>query len=211
MPWTGATREADSNGHQIGVARSTPSFCLPMLTRLLLIPALIAIACIAAGLYGVVHNQLSYTLSPEYFTEFKFIQFDIDPSLPERAGASIVGWHGARWMGVVISYLLIPLGLVIRGDANYFWGMLRVFAVVALTAFAVELIALCYAFVTVDAIAAGEIVIYANHVADDVAFERVGIMHDLGYMGGYAGMATGALAILWERKRSIRPDTATCV
>ncbi|MDA8745946.1 hypothetical protein N9N28_15065 [Rubripirellula amarantea] len=166
---------------------------------------LIVIACCAAGAYGMLHNQVSYSVSPEYFTQFKFIQFEIDPTLPDRLGAAIVGWHGAWWMGMVISYLLIPLGLIIRGDANYFWGMLRVFCVVAFTAIAFGLVALCYAFVAVDATIAGEIVIYGSQVKDDVGFERVGFVHDLGYIGGYAGMATGALAIIWERRRSIEP------
>ena len=36
-----------------------------------LTPLLLAIACLLAGLYGVLHNQISYTVSYEYFTEFK--------------------------------------------------------------------------------------------------------------------------------------------
>ncbi len=45
----------------------------------------IGLAILAAGLFGAVHDQISYTLSYEYFTRFKFHQFHlVDSPLPER-------------------------------------------------------------------------------------------------------------------------------
>ena len=43
--------------------------------KLIVYGLLVVIAVLFAGLYGVVHNQISYTVSPEYFTKFKFRQF----------------------------------------------------------------------------------------------------------------------------------------
>jgi hypothetical protein len=34
-----------------------------------------AIACLIAGAYGALHNQISYSVASEYFQQFKFIQF----------------------------------------------------------------------------------------------------------------------------------------
>ncbi len=59
--------------------------------KVALIPVLFVIACLFAGSYGAVHNQISYTVAPEYFTQFKFHQFQIDEGAPERVGAAIVG------------------------------------------------------------------------------------------------------------------------
>ena len=56
-----------------------------------LMPVLFVIACLFAGLYGVLHNQISFTVSPEYFTAFKFHRFQIQDISP-RLGAAIVGW-----------------------------------------------------------------------------------------------------------------------
>jgi hypothetical protein len=41
------------------------------------IPILFVLACLFAGIYGALHNQISYSVAPEYFTQFKFIKFQI--------------------------------------------------------------------------------------------------------------------------------------
>lgn len=168
--------------------------------KLALVPVLFLIACLLAGLYGAVHNQISYTVSPEYFTQFKFHQFRIDNSIPERIGAAIVGWNAAWWMGIVIGTILIPFGLLIRGNANYFWAMIRVFGVVAVTTLIVGLAALAVAFIVVDTAVAGEISRYGNEMIDDVAFARAGTVHNFSYLGGLVGMITGGVTVFWQRR-----------
>jgi hypothetical protein len=54
---------------------------------------LLSAGCVLAGLYGAVHNQISYTVSPDYFWTFKFDQFGIPEALRGPLGASLVGWH----------------------------------------------------------------------------------------------------------------------
>lgn len=61
-----------------------------MLVRVLAAVLLVGVACVLSGLYGAVHNQISYSVSPEYFTKFKFVQFRIN-GLPHRLGAAVVG------------------------------------------------------------------------------------------------------------------------
>lgn len=117
------------------------------MNKLALVPLLFLVACLLAGIYGAVHNQISYTVAPEYFTQFKFHQFQIDEAIPDRVGAAIVGWNAAWWMGIVIGIILIPLGFVINGRSNDFWSMIRVFGVVAVTTMVVGLAALGIAFI----------------------------------------------------------------
>jgi hypothetical protein len=172
------------------------------MVKLALAPILLVFACLFAGIYGAIHNQISYTVAPEYFTQFKFHQFRIAEDTPDRIGAGIVGWYAAWWMGIVIGIILIPFGLVIRGNANYFWGMIHVFGVVAMTTLSVGLVALASAFVIVDVDNVGEISRYGNEIRDDAAFERAGTMHNFSYLGGLVGIITGGVAILWLRRRS---------
>ena len=171
------------------------------MVRLALIPVLFVIACLFAGIYGTAHNQISYTVAPEYFTQFKFHQFRIDDRTPERIGAAIVGWNAAWWMGIVIGIVLIPLGLVIRGNANYFWGMIQVFGVVTMTTLIVGLVSLAVAFAVVDSETVGQITQYGNEMSDDVAFARAGTMHNFSYLGGLVGIITGGVAVFWQRRR----------
>ena len=42
-----------------------------IVNRLLVYGLPVVLAVLVAGLYGVVHNQLNYTVSPKYFTKFK--------------------------------------------------------------------------------------------------------------------------------------------
>ena len=52
-----------------------------------------ALSIMVAGAFGVLHDQISYTVSPEFFTRFKFIQFGLlDPDVPERLRAATVGF-----------------------------------------------------------------------------------------------------------------------
>ncbi len=69
--------------------------------RLAFLLIFIPLAMLAAGLFGVLHDQISYSVSPEYFTKFKFLQFGLtDSDLPERVRASLL-WgssHPGGWV-----------------------------------------------------------------------------------------------------------------
>jgi hypothetical protein len=80
--------------------------------RLAVYFAFVLAAVLAAGAFGALHDQISYTVSPEYFTKFKFVQFDLlNDAVPARFRVAQVGFLAAWWMGV-------PLGLLI-GAAGF--------------------------------------------------------------------------------------------
>ena len=56
------------------------------MVKVALFPALLIVACLTAGVYGALHNQISYTVSPDYFHAFKFHQFGIPEGLRGRLG-----------------------------------------------------------------------------------------------------------------------------
>ncbi len=104
-------------------------------------------------------------------------------------------------MGLVIGVILIPMGLVIRGAANYLRTMIQVFGVVAVTTLVVGLVALAFAFLIIDAETVGQISRYGNEMTDDAAFARAGAMHNFSYLGGLIGILTGGVAIFRQRRR----------
>ena len=73
--------------------------------------SMLIIVPLIAGVYGISHDQITYSISSEYFTHFKFIQFNIDENLreSERLAAAIVGFLSTWWVGVILA---IPLGLI---------------------------------------------------------------------------------------------------
>lgn len=172
----------------------------PFVIKLMLMPVLLVIACIFAGLYGAIHNQISYSVSPEYFTRFKFYQFEFYDTYPDRVGAALVGWGAAWWMGSLIGYVLVPLGLVIPGPRKYFKSMIKVLGVVAVTTLIVGLGALVFAIFTLSPESVGELTRYGNKIEDDLAFARTGSMHNFSYLGGLVGIITGAVAVFKFRR-----------
>lgn len=167
---------------------------------------LMVAACVMAGLYGMIHNQISYTVAPEYFTQFKFDQFSVPPSQQNRWGASLVGWQAAWWMGIVIGGLLIPLGLVIPGWQQYLRTMGQTFLVVMGTTLAVGVSALLYAYV---AFTPTSVLLdhYPARITQPLAFERAGHMHNFSYLGGFVGIVVGIIFLLVQRKRLKRRAT----
>jgi hypothetical protein len=152
---------------------------------------LFAIACFLAGAYGAIHNQISYTISPEYFTKFKFAQFDIDLALPERRGAALVGWQASWWMGLLIGMFVIPLGLLIRDTRAYFLGMLQVFGLVLLTTMACGLVGLILSYLIISPASVSELSVRGHRILEPAAFLRAGMMHNSSYAGGLVGIVVG--------------------
>lgn len=168
--------------------------------KLALFPVLLLAACLVAGLYGALHNQISYTVSPEYFHAFKFKQFGIPENLHGRLGAALVGWRASWWMGLLIGVPVLLVGLILPGWKSYLSRCLLAFIVVAVTALAVGLGALIVARFTI-AEASLPSYWYPDAVADKVAFAQARTMHNFSYQGGFLGIVTGSIYLVLARMR----------
>lgn len=61
--------------------------------KFLALVVLLLLAPLIAGFYGVLHDQITYTVAPEYYTKFKFGQFGLlDLAWPDRARVALVGF-----------------------------------------------------------------------------------------------------------------------
>lgn len=156
-----------------------------MLRKLALFPILLVTACLFVGLYGGLHDQISYSISPDYYHAFKFNQFSIPVALRNRVGASIVGWYASWWMGLFIGVPVLLVALIMPDRRSYVTRSLVAFAVVVFTALVVGLSALI-------------------HASDRVAFDRVGTMHNFSYLGGGLGIITASIYLVIERVRLTR-------
>jgi hypothetical protein len=153
------------------------------------------IICCMAGIYGFLHDQISYTDSPEYFTCLKFQQFNIPESLHHRTGAGIVGIKATWWMGLVIGIVIIPVGLIIPGWKNYLKVMLQTFICACGTALLIGIAALIYGLINYNENNLPNFGI-PNDVVDRISFSVVGNMHNFSYLGGIIGMVAGIIFII---------------
>lgn len=165
------------------------------------VPVMLVVALIGAlvaGAYGIVHDQITYTISPEYFTQLKFPQFHYaDFGWGDRAFAATIGFLASWWVGGVAGWLLarrllpqqprraayrqLVLGFacvltmgVIFGGGGYVYGLWR----------------------GPDAdYSAWQWAVQRLQVQDLWAFVRVAYIHNASYLGGLAGLVIALLTI----------------
>jgi hypothetical protein len=160
---------------------------------------------VISGIYGILHDQLTYTISPEYYTKFKFQQFGLSDNEVEavfpnpRFHVSIVGVMATWWVGVPIGLVLGLVGLLHATGEKMFYVTSRAIALTMVIAFITGIVGLLYGkfFLAVSGVSwwLPDNLIYR---ADFIA---VGSMHNFSYLGGLIGLIVGvSYSIRMKRK-----------
>ncbi len=161
-----------------------------------------AIGCIIAGAYGILHDQITYTLSPEYFTEFKSEQFEFaDFGFPLRVYVAEIGFLATWWVGLISGWFLSRLTMPHMDRAAalriccYGFGIVFVFAILG------GLIGAGWGWHRMHDADLGQWVPFAESygVRDIPHFVWVGFIHNCSYAGGLLGLI--ASLIYARRKR----------
>lgn len=174
---------------------------LALVTRLILFAALLILAMAIAGLYGVAHDQLTFTIGPEYFTRFKYVQFGFTHSaLPDRMKVAIIGFLASWWMGIPIGWIVGGLGLIHRSPSLIVARTLKAYGVVVGVTLLVGLSGLLYGWFFASHLPSD----YPNwwipeNLTDPGAFLTVGFTHNFTYLGGALGLIAGVLMQVWQR------------
>lgn len=158
------------------------------------IPSMLAIAVLGglmAGTYGILHDQVTYSISPEYFTQVKYLQFDyLNADLPDRLRVAQIGFLATVGVGFIGAWFMARVAV----PRHPFSLALRK----CLTGFA-----LMFGTTLLSGIAGG--VLGALHgpdyskwepftvffdVRDLPAFVQVAYIHNAGYIGAFVGLVT---------------------
>lgn len=168
------------------------------------------IAPLIGGVYGIIHDQLTYTISPEYYTKFKFFQFGLmnygnEAIFPNpRIQVSLVGFLATWWMGIPIGLILGSVGLIHKEAKSMFLITLKAFLITVLLAFITGLVGLGYGhFVLANQ--TEESFTYwfiPENLIDFKNFIKVGSMHNFSYLGGLIGLIGGIMYSVKKRKSS---------
>jgi hypothetical protein len=164
--------------------------------------------CLIAGLYGIVHDQFTYTISPEYYTRFKFYQFGlvdegIDATTIDspRLAVSVVGFLATWWMGVPIATIVGLFSL--HANKRFMINVaVKAFLVIIAVAFVTGLVGLCVGYLVLanePSESFTDWFIPANLV-DFKSFIAVGSMHNYSYLGGIVGTFVGFAYIQWRKR-----------
>ena len=165
--------------------------------RLLLFLGMIAFACLLAGSYGVVHNQISYAVGPDYFHAFKFLQFRIPAAQHGPIGAAMVGWTASWWMGLVIG---IPIAAMSFGIPD----LRQAFRAFVTASFIVVVLTLTLGLASLLVPPPMEFIPVPPGAADPIGFGQAAMMHDTSYLAGLIGLVVGLIYMGYKVRHARR-------
>jgi len=168
------------------------------------LPAMLGIAAfgaVLAGCYGALHDQISYTISPEYFTKVKFEQFRYaDFGWPPRVMASEVGFLASWWVGMIGGWILARVGLDQLPATTRKKGIASAFAIVFITALLFGIVGMSLGFLESRS---NDLSGWMHwqlelHLTDLRSFIIVAYLHAASYLGALCGVIG---AVIYVRLR----------
>lgn len=157
-----------------------------------------AAGSLLAGLYGIGHDQLTYSISPEYFTKMKFEQFHYaDFGFGNRVFVATIGFLASWWVGAIAAWLLarrlipgqprgVAIGQIVR-------GFLVVLVVTFLFGFAGYVVGIWRG--PEAGYSRWQTMIGALDIEQPWLFVRVATIHTGSYLGGLVGLIFALLLI----------------
>ncbi|MDA7920179.1 hypothetical protein N9B73_00355 [Verrucomicrobiales bacterium] len=171
------------------------------------IAALTAAGALVGGFYGVLHDQVTYTIGPEYFTRFKFDQFSYArPALDSpRLFAGIIGFLASWWVGALTAWVLARVSVKREGLLPPHRVVAKSFALVFATTMVSGVIGYCWGLYrrTTGHSEGWRDWMAELGVIDEKAFMTVGYIHNASYIGGSVGMFFGIMYLIrwWQKER----------
>jgi MFS family permease len=160
--------------------------------KLLVFILLVIIGVGVAGFYGALHNQISYTVSPEFFTKFLFEKFRHNTQLPDRIRASFVGYDGSWGMGFLIGLLIGIVGFIHRGYRRMLTVSIQAMVVVVAFTFLFSLWGLVYGYYeTANLNLADYHGWFPENIENQRRFLCANYMHNSSYLGGELSILVG--------------------
>lgn len=169
------------------------------------------VGAIVAGAYGILHDHITYSIGPEYFTNLKFEQFHYaDFGLGERVFVSCIGFLATWWVGFIFAWFLSRRLIPNQPRTIAYRGIFAGFAIV----FACGVVAGIGGYFY--GVWRGPDSDYSAwlpmtrrfQITDTRAFVRVAYIHNASYLGGLAGFII-ALVIIRPKKLEPPPGEHT--
>ncbi len=172
---------------------------LPVMFRITLLGSVIA------GSYGVIHDNITYLIAPEYFTHFKFEQFQwANLQIGDQFFVSCIGFLATWWVGLIVGWVLARRMLPNQSRHVIYQKTLKGFGVIFGSGLLFGVIGYIYG------LARGPDADYSTWavkldylgVSDHWAFIRVGYIHNAGYVGGFIGLVLTYFLVKPENTKS---------
>jgi hypothetical protein len=170
-----------------------------------------------SGVYGILHDQVTFSISSEYFTNFKFIQFRIADDLRDstRLAVAIVGFLATWWVGIPLALILGIIGQRKLDSVQYQKLIFQSVKVVFVVAILFGVIGYFAGLIVVSNISDWpmniggfggnpELMEAMSKIKDWDSFMVVGMIHNFSYLGAVAGLVVALLRQYRAFKRLLR-------
>jgi hypothetical protein len=178
--------------------------------RLKSLPAMFGLALLGAlfaGLYGVLHDQITYSISPEYFTRMKFEQFHYaNFGLPPRVFVGEIGFLATWWVGFFAAWFIARITIPAFPRRAAFRKSLDGFLI--MFAFTTAASVSGYIFGALHGSDYSSWAIFRSMygLLDLPAFVRVAYIHNASYLGGLMGLIAALVYLRIVRQSSVKND-----
>ena len=167
---------------------------------------LAVMGALIAGAYGILHDQISYTISPEYFTKLKFEQFHYaNFGFPRRVFVGEVGFLATWWVGFFAAWFLARLSVPTWSIKKAFQYTLTGFGIVFGSAMAAGIIGgvVGYYRRSNSDFTGWQENTVMNGVRDLPAFVNVAYIHNAGYLGALVGLIAALGYLKWKKSQTL--------
>jgi hypothetical protein len=94
----------------------------------------IVIAPVISGCFGAVYDMIVFTLAPDFFTEYRFPQFEISGKMTPIVGAAIIGFSNSWHIGIPIGIILGAMSYMHRSIQKTYKYMITSYLIAIVTA-----------------------------------------------------------------------------
>jgi len=169
----------------------------------------IIITPLLSGLYGIIHDQITYSISVEYFTKFKFYQFGLmdignEAIFPNpRLQVSIIGFMATWWLGIPIGVLLGIEVLRYKNPKEMFSATFKAIFITILVAVLGGIVGFFYGyfFLINRPIEDFSTWYIPDNIIDIKSYIEVGAIHNFSYISGIIGLLVALIYSSVKRKR----------
>ena len=176
--------------------------------RLKLLPhmaGLSAIGALIAGSYGILHDQITYSISHEYFTKLKFDQFEhINFGLPERIFVAEIGFMATWWVGFFSAWLMARLVFPAWPLKDAYRKSFKGFGIVFGCAMIGGIIGGIMGATHSSDYSYWEPAFQYLQIVEQANFVSVALIHNAGYIGGLIGLIVCLILMAVEIRSSSR-------
>lgn len=158
---------------------------------------------IVAGIYGIFHDIVTYNISSEYYTHFKFIEFGLtdaygQPHINILQLLAITGWVASWWMGLIAGVVFALFALGYATTRIMVTSIMRATAIMIIVSVAFALLGYLAGLISnkFQIINPADFCNLSGTVKYVDYFNIVAFIHNFSYIGGIAGIILGCADII---------------